>query len=153
MTRYPDACHRAKFIDIDFPDLMSKKRTIVLGTPDLSSVFGPFDTNAGENVLLKSDMYSQIGCDLRNTVDLEKALSICLNPSDCIFMFVAEVSITYMEVRILETITFLLDKSLGEKMVQREGFAPRIPIYSHSPWPLSCKAQSLTLRFYVDAGR
>ncbi|GAW14790.1 hypothetical protein ANO14919_041930 [Xylariales sp. No.14919] len=99
MTRYPDTCQGAKFIDIDFPDLMSKKRTIVLNTPELSSVFEPFYTNAGEHVLLKSDMYAQIGCDLRKTADIEKALSICLNlnPSDCIFMFVAEVSITYME--------------------------------------------------------
>ncbi|KAI0537040.1 leucine carboxyl methyltransferase [Xylaria digitata] len=99
MTRYPNACQGVKFIDIDFPDLMSKKRAIVLNTPELSSVFEPLDANAGEHVLLKSDMYSQIGCDLRKTADIEKALSICLNmdPSDCIFMFVAEVSITYME--------------------------------------------------------
>ncbi|KAI1153008.1 leucine carboxyl methyltransferase [Nemania diffusa] len=97
MTRYPDACHGAKFIDIDFPDLVSKKRAVVLNTPELSSVFEPLDTNAGEHVFLKSEMYCQIGCDLRNTADVEKALSICLGQSDCIFMFVAEVSITYME--------------------------------------------------------
>ncbi|KAK5635016.1 hypothetical protein RRF57_010728 [Xylaria bambusicola] len=99
MTRYPDACRGAKFVDIDFPDLMSKKRTIVLSTPELSSVFEPVDTNVNEHVLLKSHMYSQIGCDLRNTADVEKALSTCLDLeiSDCIFMFVAEVSITYME--------------------------------------------------------
>ncbi|KAI0965966.1 leucine carboxyl methyltransferase [Xylaria arbuscula] len=99
MTRYPNACRGAKFVDIDFPDLMSKKRTIVMNTPELSSVFEPVDTNVDEHVLLKSDMYSQIGCDLRNTADLEKAVLKCLdlNLSDCIFMFVAEVSITYME--------------------------------------------------------
>ncbi|KAI0106964.1 leucine carboxyl methyltransferase [Nemania sp. FL0031] len=97
MTRYPDACHGAKFIDIDFPDLMSKKRAIVLSTPDLCSVFEPVETGASEHVFLKSDMYFQIGCDLRNTADIEKALSVCLDPSDCTFMFVAEVSITYME--------------------------------------------------------
>ncbi|KAI1278666.1 leucine carboxyl methyltransferase [Xylaria sp. FL0933] len=99
MTRYPDASRRARFVDIDFPDLVSKKRTIVLNTPELSSVFEPLDTDVDQHVLLKSAMYSQIGCDLRNTADIEKALSTCLglNLSDCIFMFVAEVSITYME--------------------------------------------------------
>ncbi|KAI1815034.1 leucine carboxyl methyltransferase [Poronia punctata] len=97
MARYPDACRRVKFVDIDFPDLMSKKRTIVLDTPELRSVFEPLDTAAGEHVLLDSELYCQIGCDLRNTVDLEKSLSIVLDGSDCIFMFVAEVSITYME--------------------------------------------------------
>ncbi len=110
MARYPDACRRAKFVDIDFPDLMSKKRTIVLNTPELSSVFEPVDTNVDEHVLLKSDMYSQIGCDLRNTANIEKALFTCLNlnPSDCIFMFVAEVSITYMEVRLCKLLLSLL---------------------------------------------
>lgn len=98
MARYPDACHGAKFIDIDFPDLMVKKRTIVLNTPELRSVFEPFDANAGEHVLLQSNMYSQIGCDLRDTASIEKALSVCLGLSQCSFMFVAEVSITYMEV-------------------------------------------------------
>ncbi|KAI2642007.1 leucine carboxyl methyltransferase [Xylaria nigripes] len=97
MSRYPDACQRAKFIDIDFPDLMSKKRAVVLNTPELCSVFEPLDTNAGKHVLLKSDGYCQIGCDLRNTTDIKEALSTCLDLSDCIFMFVAEVSITYME--------------------------------------------------------
>ncbi|KAI1112949.1 leucine carboxyl methyltransferase [Nemania sp. NC0429] len=97
MARYPDACHGAKFIDIDFPDLMAKKRAVVLNTPELCSVFGPFDVGAGEHVLLQSDKYSQIGCDLRDTADIQKALSICLGLSDCVFMFVAEVSITYME--------------------------------------------------------
>ncbi|KAI0205794.1 leucine carboxyl methyltransferase [Astrocystis sublimbata] len=97
MTRYPDACRNTKFVDIDFPDLMMKKRTIVSNTPELSSVFAPLDTNAGEHVLLKSDMYSQIGCDLRKTTDVEQALSTIINISECTFMFVAEVSITYME--------------------------------------------------------
>ncbi|KAI1825176.1 leucine carboxyl methyltransferase [Xylaria intraflava] len=104
MARYPDACRRAKFIDIDFPDLMAKKRTIVLNTPELRSVFEPLDTDAGEHVLLKSGMYSQIGCDLRNTADIKNALSICLDISECIFMFVAEVSITYMETQSADSV-------------------------------------------------
>lgn len=78
---------------------MVKKRTIVMNTPELRSVFEPLDADAGEHVLLQSNMYSQIGCDLRNTADLKKALSMCLGLSECTFMFVAEVSITYMEVK------------------------------------------------------
>ncbi|KAJ8119731.1 hypothetical protein ONZ43_g3382 [Nemania bipapillata] len=104
--RYPEACDGAKFIDIDFPGLMSKKRAIVLSTPQLSSVFEPFDPNTSEHVFLKSETYFQIGCDLRNTADIERALTICLGQSDCTFMFVAEVSITYMEVRPLLPFAF-----------------------------------------------
>lgn len=76
---------------------MVKKRAVVLDTPELRSVFEPFDADAAEHVLLQSSMYSQVGCDLRNTADVQKALSACLGLSDCVFFFVAEVSITYME--------------------------------------------------------
>ncbi|KAI1323855.1 leucine carboxyl methyltransferase [Xylariaceae sp. FL0255] len=97
ITRYPDACHGAKFIDIDFPDLMEKKRAVVLATPELASTFDPLNFDVADHVLLKSQMYFQIGCDLRNTEGLNKALSVCCDISNCTFLFVAEVSITYME--------------------------------------------------------
>ncbi|KAI0145309.1 leucine carboxyl methyltransferase [Xylariaceae sp. FL1272] len=97
MTRCPDACRGVKFIDIDFPDLMEKKRVVVLNTPELSSVFEPLDPNAGGSLILKSDAYCQVGCDLRKTADIDRALASILDISECSFMFVAEVSITYME--------------------------------------------------------
>ncbi|KAI1343805.1 leucine carboxyl methyltransferase [Xylariaceae sp. FL0016] len=97
MTRYPQACQHARFVDIDFPDLMNKKRTIVLQTPELSSMLTGLDTVESGHVRLKSDQYFQIGCDLRELTSIEAALSSFLDVPNCTFLFVAEVSITYME--------------------------------------------------------
>ncbi|KAI1764359.1 LCM-domain-containing protein [Hypoxylon sp. FL1150] len=97
MTRYPDLCHNTKFIDIDFPDLIEKKCRVVKETSELSSPLTGLATHVGNHVQLTSDQYVQIGCDLRRISDIEQALSAVIDAAQCEFMFVAEVSITYME--------------------------------------------------------
>ena len=97
MTRYPDRCQNAKFVDIDFPDLIEKKCRVVQETPELRSLLTELKTNAGNHVQLQSDQYAQIGCDLRRISDIQQALSTVVDTAHCEFMFVAEVSITYME--------------------------------------------------------
>lgn len=97
MTRYPDQCQSVKFIDIDFPDLIEKKCRVVQETPELNSLLTGLKTNVGNHVQLQSDQYVEIGCDLRRISDIEQALSTVVDIADCEFMFVAEVSITYME--------------------------------------------------------
>ncbi|KAI1780584.1 LCM-domain-containing protein [Hypoxylon cercidicola] len=97
LTRYPERCHKTKFVDIDFPDLIKKKCRVVKETPELSSPLTGLKTDVGNNVQLQSDQYVQIGCDLRRIPDIELALSTFIDVSQCEFMFVAEVSITYME--------------------------------------------------------
>lgn len=99
-TRYPDDCSqsRAVFVDVDFPDLIQKKRQVVLNTPELMSHLSRVETKDNKhNVLLRSDHYYQVGCDLRHTSALQKALESIVDVRECVFMFVAEVSITYME--------------------------------------------------------
>lgn len=100
-TRYPQYCNdsRAVFVDVDFPDLIRKKRHVVLNTPELASHLTGLQAVRDEQDVfpLRSDRYYQIGCDLRHTVVLEEALASILDLRDCLLMFVAEVSITYME--------------------------------------------------------
>lgn len=102
-TRYPEDCHRfqAVFVDVDFPDLVHRKRQVVLTTPDLVSPLTGLKTEGKDEtcpyVLLRSDRYVQVGCDLRRTAALEQALASIVNVNECLFLFVAEVSITYME--------------------------------------------------------
>jgi tRNA wybutosine-synthesizing protein 4 len=98
--RYGDSCENALFIDIDYPDLMRKKRGIVLGTPELRELLGddPFISEKDtDHLLLRSDKYCQIGCDLRELESLRKCLESFLTLSECSVLFVAEVSITYMD--------------------------------------------------------
>ncbi|KAF3765927.1 hypothetical protein M406DRAFT_11295, partial [Cryphonectria parasitica EP155] len=99
-TRYPEDCTSsgAVFVDIDFPHLIQRKRQVVLNTPELMSHLSHVDAaDADPHVFLRSDRYYQVGCDLRQTATLEATLGSLLNVRDCLFMFVAEVSITYME--------------------------------------------------------
>lgn len=99
-VRYGEECKDALFIDIDYPDLMQKKRGIVLETPQLKELLGPdFETSKSKEdfVLLKSETYCQIGCDLRELDALRKVLETLVDLSDCSVLFVAEVSVTYMD--------------------------------------------------------
>jgi len=104
LTRYPENCQvgDVKFVDIDFPDLIERKRQTLLTTPEL---IGPFTgvrdvpvLSPPSPVVFDSDQYAQIGCDLRELKRLQEALTAAVgNVSECSFIFVAEVSITYME--------------------------------------------------------
>lgn len=85
-------------MDVDFPDLIRGKRQVVLKTPELMAGLSGVRTECTHpNVLLRSDRYTQIGVDLRDISALENALASVVDIQDCHFLFVAEVSITYME--------------------------------------------------------
>ncbi|KAK3683685.1 hypothetical protein B0T22DRAFT_383634 [Podospora appendiculata] len=120
LTRYPDDCRDVVFVDVDFPDLMERKRQTVLSTPELLGAFtgvrpraatestptsesngtpqAKAATTSASPVVFESDQYVQIGCDLRDLKTLREALEKVLGDvAGCSFLFVAEVSITYME--------------------------------------------------------
>jgi len=99
LTRYPESCQDVKFVDVDFPDLIERKRQTVEATPELKGAFTGVKTpgELGAPVMFESDQYVQIGCDLRQLDTLRKGLDAVLDVQNCEFLFVAEVSITYME--------------------------------------------------------
>ncbi|KAF4824684.1 tRNA wybutosine-synthesizing protein 4 [Colletotrichum tropicale] len=96
-VRYPNACRDVTFIDVDYPDLIQKKRRIVLDTPELHALLGTWEVNDKSPIVLQSQKYCQIACDLRQLSALENALSKLFDLSATEFFFVAEVSITYMD--------------------------------------------------------
>ncbi|KAM3427404.1 hypothetical protein MY4824_009468 [Beauveria thailandica] len=99
-TRYGDKCSDALFIDIDYADLMHRKRAVVLETPQLKALLGSsFEVSKSDKdiVLLKSERYCQIGCDLRDLQALRHVLETLADLSECPVLFVAEVSVTYMD--------------------------------------------------------
>lgn len=98
--RYGEDCQDALFVDIDYPDLMLKKRAIVLETPQLKEILGDtFSVVQSDKspVLLQSEKYCQLGCDLRELVALRSVLESLFDLAQCDVLFVAEVSITYMD--------------------------------------------------------
>ena len=104
LARYPDHCHGVKFVDIDFPDLMAKKCKIVQETPELRSPLSGLKTTSEGRLVLQSDQYTQIGCDLRDLVNIEETLAQLVSLPDSEFLFVAEVSITYMETEAADSV-------------------------------------------------
>ncbi|KAH6847965.1 hypothetical protein B0I37DRAFT_431903 [Chaetomium sp. MPI-CAGE-AT-0009] len=100
LTRYPGECAGVKFVDVDFPDLIERKRQTVLGTPELVGMFTGVKEAGGlaAPVVFESEQYVQIGCDLRELGTLRQGLAAAVGDfGECEFIFVAEVSITYME--------------------------------------------------------
>jgi len=51
------------------------------------------------DVLLRSDQYLQLGCDLRDLPHLESSLAKAIDIHNCLVLFTAEVSITYMDLQ------------------------------------------------------
>jgi tRNA wybutosine-synthesizing protein 4 len=76
---------------------MLKKRDVVQNTHELTSMLTNVEQLAGD-VLLRSDQYLQLGCDLRDLPRLDKALESVLDMKNSLFLLTAEVSITYMNV-------------------------------------------------------
>lgn len=79
---------------------MQKKRAIVLGTPQLRELLGPnlvISEHDTDQILLRSEKYCQLGCDLRKLDALRQCLESFLPLPECSVLFVAEVSITYMD--------------------------------------------------------
>lgn len=79
---------------------MHKKRAIVLETPELRQLLGvDYSVSQSEQdpLLLSSSRYCQLACDLRQLDALRTSLESFLDLSTCDVLFVAEVSVTYMD--------------------------------------------------------
>jgi len=98
LAQYRDTCDNTKFIDIDFSELMLSKREIILNTPKMKDLLSNPTTTLGSDVLLDSEEYAAIGCDLRNLKRLERLLKTVVDIDQCLVLCIAEVSITYMSV-------------------------------------------------------
>jgi tRNA wybutosine-synthesizing protein 4 len=75
---------------------MVKKRDTVESTIELRKALTNIKVPAEGDVLLRSDQYLQLGCDLRDLSRLDKALASIFDVQTCQILLVAEVSITYM---------------------------------------------------------
>ena len=85
-------------MDIDYRDLVLKKRDMVQQTSELNGVLKNLELPEDGDVLLRSEQYLQVGCDLRDLTKLEKVLSSEFDMSKSMVFCTAEVSIEYMDV-------------------------------------------------------
>lgn len=98
-TKYKRKGTDARFIDVDFPDLIERKVAIVTKDETLSSYLGPVPpthTNYGGSDITDFGWYCTVGCDLGDIYDVTRIFEDVLDIEECDILFLAEVSITYM---------------------------------------------------------
>ena len=78
---------------------MTKKCSVITGTERLRRLLSGVELPASQgNVVLRSDQYLAVGCDLCELGDLGMTLVGEADIENCLVLFTAEVSVTYMEV-------------------------------------------------------
>lgn len=97
-TRYPEQSKGVKFVDIDYNDLQMRKMQMVKNTTELNNMLEELTYPAEGGVVLRSNQYMQVGCDLRDLTKLQKILSTEFDLENTIVFCTAEVSIAYMDV-------------------------------------------------------
>lgn len=83
---------------MDYPELIERKSNVIIDTPQLCRLIEPFTVHpVPDRLRLSSDHYSAIACDLEDLDTLNSTLRRQCNPEACLILFIAEVSMTYME--------------------------------------------------------
>ncbi|CAI7578880.1 unnamed protein product [Penicillium manginii] len=89
------------FVDIDYEKLMDHKKRTIQESNEITSVledaqFGEYE----DPIQIRSSRYIAVGCDMYNLKKLDEVLRTSVLPStDCSVLFLAEVSLTYMDVK------------------------------------------------------
>ncbi|KAJ4352640.1 tRNA methyltransferase ppm2 [Ascochyta clinopodiicola] len=96
-VRYPLLTEKATFVDVDYPQLIEKKRDVVFTKSLLRDALLKTRLRSADlPVRVRSSQYMAVGCDLRDLQLLERTLRAELDIPNSSILFVAEVSVTYM---------------------------------------------------------
>ncbi|KAF1919699.1 leucine carboxyl methyltransferase 2 [Ampelomyces quisqualis] len=97
--RHAALTRNATFVDVDYPQLIQRKRDCMLSNALLrDALLKTRLRSADPPVFVRSEQYMALGCDLRHLDLLEKTLRAELDIVSSSVLFVAEVSATYMPV-------------------------------------------------------
>lgn len=87
-------------MDVDFPDILRKKKATILDTPQLRQLLGSdvrVSEPGEEDIILKSNRYCQIACDLRDLESLRCNLGKLVCFPECELLFLADDCFSYIE--------------------------------------------------------
>lgn len=100
LSKYPDKCRNVTFVDIDYPELITRKLEVISQTPQLRDLLdAPVPIGGRDGAPPPVNIrYLALGCDLADIERLEKILNENIDIESCSILCVAEVSITYMDV-------------------------------------------------------
>ncbi|PYI15247.1 leucine carboxyl methyltransferase [Aspergillus violaceofuscus CBS 115571] len=93
-------CKDTRFVDIDYEKLMLNKKTAIRRTEEITQLLENVEFLPDESAIqIQSEHYIAIGCDLKNLKKLDDVLRKEVLPAECSVLFLAEVSLTYMDVK------------------------------------------------------
>ena len=89
------------FVDIDYEKLMVHKKNAIRQTQEITGILENVEFSSDQAAIqIRSSQYLAVGCDLKNLRKLDDVLRTSILPSnDCPVLFLAEVSLTYMDVQ------------------------------------------------------
>lgn len=96
LVREPELCRDARFVDVDYPDLMATKSQVIRETSSLAELIQPKD-EPGPGLSIEGEQYYGVGCDLKDLQNLNDVVSSLRDLNTSLILCVAEVSITYMD--------------------------------------------------------
>ncbi|PWY95833.1 leucine carboxyl methyltransferase [Aspergillus sclerotioniger CBS 115572] len=100
LSEDPSLCRDTRFVDIDYEKLMINKKTAIRRTDEITQTLKDVEFLSDESaVQIRSTHYLGIGCDLKNLKKLDDVLRNEVLPAECSVLFLAEVSLTYMDVK------------------------------------------------------
>lgn len=86
-------------MDIDYEKLMLNKKTAIRRTEEITQLLENVEFLPDDSAIqIQSEHYIAIGCDLKNLKKLDDVLRKEVLPAECSVLFLAEVSLTYMDV-------------------------------------------------------
>lgn len=91
-----------EFFDFDYPELVQRKLNVIRDSPEILEVIGTQEELSPEQskmgIVMATDSYKLVGCDLKNTERYNQQLSSLLSgKSNAVTIFIAEVSLAYMK--------------------------------------------------------
>lgn len=93
-------CSQTTFVDIDYEKLMLNKKAAVQQAGAITNELEDVEFGSEESaVQIRSRHYLALGCDLKNLDKLDNVLKTEILPAECAVLFLAEVSLTYMDVK------------------------------------------------------
>lgn len=101
LGKHPELCANAVFIDVDYPQLIERKLSLIKQHDALLHLLPDIEYPAGDNVeKARTARYRAYGCDLRNLDAFDATLRSSFNLDSCsvAILFVAEVSVAYMDI-------------------------------------------------------
>lgn len=123
-----EASIECEFYDFDYPELVQRKLAMINDSQEILDVIGPkinWAEDAKEaGVILSTETYTLVGCDLKNFPLYKKQLHSLLRGKDGPVVFIAEVSLAYMKPELANAIVEILARLANSHVLVLEQIMP-----------------------------